>query len=102
MRRIYRPALLVASIACLAAAPQAFSFTCGHSTCHCTGEQDCTDLRHSSQCQGSVTCQNSGDNLICGCVAAEVQPGNGNTGGNSNPIKTAPVDAPPVRSARPP
>jgi len=103
MRRMIGPLLLATSLALLAAAPPAPGFSCGKLACNCKGTQDCADMRHSSQCDGTVTCgtDTEGD-VVCGCAAAKVGPGGGNSGHTGRPIKQAPIEAPPPASAQPP
>jgi hypothetical protein len=105
MRRIVRPALLAACAALLvAAAAPAWSYECStgpQGNCACKGEQDCSDMRHSTVCAGSCDCAGSGKEMQCGCAASRANPGNGGSGDNSG-IRRPPNEAPPPIGAKPP
>jgi len=97
--------LAISAVLLVGAAPAARTFSCSTTdvkSCTCSGEQDCTNMRHSGQCNGNTYCSGSGDKLACFCAASRAAPGGGKTGGNDGPVKQAPTEARPPMSAQPP
>jgi hypothetical protein len=70
-----------------------WSFGCdsgkaGKGSCSCNGTSDCTDMRHSGMCGGTLSCSQG----KCGCTAAIVvkNPGGGTV---VKPVIVAPTSA---------